>query len=60
MDATEIGWEGVECIELAQDRDKHRAVVNAVMNIRVQQTNSGNGSLLRRRFPPVTLDVLCC
>jgi hypothetical protein len=34
-DLTEIGWEGVEWIHLAQDRDRWRAVVNAVMNLRV-------------------------
>jgi hypothetical protein len=32
---TEIGWKGVEWIHMAQDRDRWRAVVNAVMNIRV-------------------------
>jgi hypothetical protein len=35
MDLSEIGWGGVEWIHLAQDRDRWRAVVNAVMNIRV-------------------------
>jgi hypothetical protein len=37
MDLTEIGWGGggVEWIHLAQDRDCWRAVVNAVMNLRV-------------------------
>jgi hypothetical protein len=35
MDRREIGWGGVEWIHLAQDRDRWRAVVNAVMNIRV-------------------------
>jgi hypothetical protein len=36
MDLKEIGWEGgVEGIHLAQDRDRWRAVVNAVMNLRV-------------------------
>jgi alpha-glucosidase (family GH31 glycosyl hydrolase) len=35
MDLREIGWGGVELIHLAQDRDRWRAVVNAVMNLRV-------------------------
>jgi hypothetical protein len=35
MDLREIGWGGVEWIRLAQDRDLWRAVVNAVMNLRV-------------------------
>jgi hypothetical protein len=35
MDLLEIGWGGVDWIGLAQDRDKWRALVNAVMNIRV-------------------------
>jgi hypothetical protein len=35
MDLLEIGWSGVDWIGLAQDRDKWRALVNVVMNIRV-------------------------
>jgi hypothetical protein len=35
MDLREIGWGGVEWIHLAQGRDRWRAVVNAVMNLRV-------------------------
>jgi hypothetical protein len=35
MDLRVIGWGGVEWIHLAQDRDRWRAVVNAVMNLRV-------------------------
>jgi hypothetical protein len=35
MDLLEIGWSGVDWIDLAQDRDKWRALVNAVMNLRV-------------------------
>jgi hypothetical protein len=33
MDLLEMGWGGVDWIGLAQDRDKWRAVVNAVMNL---------------------------
>jgi hypothetical protein len=35
MDRGEIGWSGVDWIELAQDRDQWRALVNTVMNLRV-------------------------
>jgi hypothetical protein len=35
LNLTEIGWGGVDWICLALDRDKWRAVVNAVMNLRV-------------------------
>jgi hypothetical protein len=35
MDLLEIGWGGVDWIALAQDRGKWRALVNAVMNLRV-------------------------
>jgi hypothetical protein len=31
----EIGWDGGDWIDMAQDRDKWRAPVRAVMNLRV-------------------------
>jgi hypothetical protein len=34
MDLREIGWEVVDWIHLAQDRDQWRVVVNNVMNLR--------------------------
>jgi hypothetical protein len=33
-DFQEVGWMGVDWIDLAQDRDRCRAVVIAVMNLR--------------------------
>jgi hypothetical protein len=35
MDLTEIGWYGMDWIDLAQDRDQWRALVNTVMILRV-------------------------
>jgi hypothetical protein len=35
IDLGEIGWDGMDWIALAQDRDRWRALVNTVMNLRV-------------------------
>jgi hypothetical protein len=34
-DLREIGWNGMDWIDLAQGRDQWKALVNAVMNLRV-------------------------
>jgi hypothetical protein len=37
MDLREIRWGGMDCIDLDQHRNQWRALVNTVMNLRVQQ-----------------------
>jgi hypothetical protein len=38
MDLRETGWGSVDCIHLAQDRDRWRALVDTVMNLRIIAT----------------------
>jgi len=35
MDDQQVEWESMDWIELVQDRERWRALVNAVMNLRV-------------------------
>jgi hypothetical protein len=35
MDLRDIGWDGVDWTDLAQNRDQWRALVNMAMNLRV-------------------------
>jgi hypothetical protein len=35
MDLREIGWNGVDWIDMAQDRDRWRTFVNTVLSFRV-------------------------
>jgi hypothetical protein len=35
LDLGEVGWDGVDWIGLAKDRNRWRALVNVVMNLRV-------------------------
>jgi hypothetical protein len=35
MDLRKIGWDGMDSIDLAQDGDLWRALVNTVMNLRI-------------------------
>jgi hypothetical protein len=37
IDLREIGWDGTDWIDLAQNTDQWRALVNTVMNLRVRQ-----------------------
>jgi hypothetical protein len=40
IDFREIGWDGIDWIDLIQDSDQWRALVKTVMNLRVPQ-NAG-------------------
>jgi hypothetical protein len=35
IDLKRVGWDGMDWINLAQNRDQRRALVNTIMNIRV-------------------------
>jgi hypothetical protein len=35
IDLIEMGWVGMDWIDLAQDRDQWRALMNTIMNLRV-------------------------
>jgi hypothetical protein len=35
MDLRDVGWDGMDWIDLAQDRDQWRILVNTVINLRV-------------------------
>jgi hypothetical protein len=59
MDLREIGWDGMDWIELAQDRDQWRDLVNTVMNLRFPLKNCWefpewlhNWQLLRKGSAP--------
>jgi hypothetical protein len=40
MDHKKVGWGDMDWVDLAQDRDQRRALVNMTMNLRVPQ-NAG-------------------
>jgi hypothetical protein len=41
MNLQELGWEGMDWTDMAQDRDRWWTIVNAVINLRVPY-NAGN------------------
>ena len=41
IDLQDVEWEGMDCMDLAQDRNRWWALLNAVMNLQVPQ-NVGN------------------
>jgi hypothetical protein len=43
MDLKEIGWDGMDWIHLAQDRDQWRALVNTVMNLEFLSSRTTGG-----------------
>jgi hypothetical protein len=38
MDPTKIGWDGIDWIDLDQDKDQWRALVNTAMDLRFHKT----------------------
>jgi hypothetical protein len=55
MDLREVGFGGIDWIDLARDREKWRDFVNAVMNLRVPYTEGNLSSLGRVSFSERTL-----
>jgi hypothetical protein len=57
MDLREIGWDGVDWMDMAQDRDQWRALMNTVLNLRVSKCwevleGLHNWQLLKKGSPP--------
>jgi hypothetical protein len=48
MDIGEIGWDGMDRIDLSQDRDQWRALVNTVMNVGKFSSSCTIGGFSRR------------
>jgi hypothetical protein len=40
MNLSEVGWDGVDWMDMSQDRNQRRALVNTVLNLRVPR-NAG-------------------
>jgi hypothetical protein len=57
MDLRKIGLEGVDWIQLVQDRNRWRALVNTVMNLQVPQKTR---NFLTRRACAIRIKKLTC
>jgi hypothetical protein len=66
LDLREIGWDGVDRIDLAQDRDHWRALVNTVKNLRVPYkagkflSSCTTGGFARRVRLHEWVNYVCC
>jgi hypothetical protein len=49
MDLVKVGWGNVDCIGLTQDRDRWRALVNSVLNLRVPYSAGKQSSVQTTR-----------
>jgi hypothetical protein len=58
IDLEEVGWRGTDWIEQAHDKDRLRAVVNAVMNLRVLRS-AGNFLIIWRPVSSSGRTLLC-
>jgi hypothetical protein len=56
MDLGEVGWGDVDCIGVAEDRNRWRALVNSVLNLRVplNAENPSSGLLSSAQFHRVS------
>jgi hypothetical protein len=59
MDRRELGWDGMDWIDLSQDRGQWRSLANTVMNLRVSQNAvkfsvKPEGSLKQTKYGPIS------
>jgi hypothetical protein len=57
MDLREIGWDGVDWIDVAEDRDQWAALVNTVLNLRVPCITVLSAGDRFNSSPPLTVFI---